>query len=224
VAAALRAPVVISWSGGKDSAMALDHVNHATEWEVAGLLTTITTEYNRISIHGVRTNLLHMQCRALRHSLIEVNIPAQCSNAVYEAAFKARLVELRAQGIRDVVFGDLFLEDVRAYRERVLRDVDMTPHFPLWGQSTQELAASFIDAGWRALLVCVDPDRLAQSFCGREFDHPLLRDLPESCDPCGERGEFHTFVYDGPSFSAPVVFRRGETVRRGGSVFIDLIH
>lgn len=216
-------PVVVSWSGGKDSAMALQHVLRDPRFAVAGLLTTITTDFDRISIHGVRTSLLRAQCDALGQRLLTVQIPALCPNAAYEAALTRKLAELRAAQVRDVVFGDLFLEDVRAYRERLVQRVGMRAHFPLWQRDTAELARGFIRDGFRATLVCVDTTQLPARFCGREFDHLLLQQLPSGCDPCGERGEFHTFVHDGPLFAAALPLLRGETVQRDTAVYIDLM-
>lgn len=217
-----RPRAVISWSGGKDSALALHDVVSDGILDVAGLLTTVTDDYDRISMHGVRTSLLRAQASALRLPLFEVRIPARCSNADYEAAFLDRLESLRAEGIHDIVFGDLFLEDIRSYREDMLKPTRMIPHFPLWARDTRELALQFVEDGFAAALVCVDPHQLAASFCGRDFDSALLADLPTSCDPCGERGEFHTFVYDAPLMEHPIPIRRGQIVERDGFVFCDI--
>ncbi|MGQ0560918.1 MAG: hypothetical protein ACT443_03480 [Gemmatimonadota bacterium] len=218
----MRKRVVVSWSGGKDSAMALHDLLRADELEVAALLTATTAQYDRISMHGVRAALLRRQCAALNLPLLTVSIPPVCTNAEYEAAFSAQLRSFAEAGIGDLVFGDIFLRDVRAYRERLLNQSGMTCHFPLWSRDSGELARGFIAAGFRAVLVCVDSVQLPAEFCSREYDEQLLRDLPGSCDPCGERGEFHTFVYDGPIFDGNVAFERGEIVGRGNFYFCDL--
>jgi uncharacterized protein (TIGR00290 family) len=212
----------MSWSGGKDSALALAAIKQDDRLEVVGLLTTITANYDRISMHGVRTSLLRAQCDALGLPLLDVTIPPACSNADYEAALLARLSAILAGGVHHVVFGDLFLEDIRAYRQALLDRIGMSALFPLWGLDTRVLADKFVDDGFRAVIVCVDPRQLASDFCGREFDQTLLTALPLSCDPCGERGEFHTFVYDGPIFSEPVPITRGTIHERGGFAFYDL--
>jgi uncharacterized protein (TIGR00290 family) len=217
-----RTGAVLSWSGGKDSALALQAVQLQRELEIVGLITTTTANYNRISMHGVRTELLHAQQRSLDLPLFEIAIPPLCSNQDYEIALHKLLAQLCADGVRDVVFGDLFLEDIRTYRETQLSKVAMSCHFPVWGSDTRELAHYFIEQGFRAVLVCVDPKQLDAKFCGREFDTQLLADLPPSCDPCGERGEFHTFVYEGPIFKEKIAITHGEIVERDGFVFCDL--
>lgn len=219
----MKTRVAVSWSGGKDSSLALYHVLRDAEIEVAGLLTTVTAGYDRISMHGVRTELLRAQCNALRLPLFEVEIPAACDNADYERAFIAKVADLQLSGINDFVFGDLFLEDVRAYREKLMGRAHANAHFPLWGEPTAELAREFVARGFRAVLVCVDPSQIAPTFCGRDYDYDLLADLPVTCDPCGERGEFHTYVYDGPVFDEPVKFRKGAVVQRGDFYFCDLV-
>ncbi len=208
--------VVLSWSGGKDSALALQALRRRPDIEVAALLTSVTSEYDRISVHGVRRSLLDAQVERLRIPLFEIELPASCTNDVYEAAFHSALSEIR-QELRDVshiAFGDLFLEDVRAYRERLLAGSGFDPVFPIWGEETTALARGFIDDGFLARIVCVDTTQLDASFAGRAFDSSFLADLPSSVDPCGERGEFHTFVSRGPGFSAPIVYRVGEKVLR----------
>lgn len=218
----MRKRVAVSWSGGKDSALALREALRDQALEVAALVTTVNTDYDRISIHGVRTRLLRAQADRLALPLFEVPIPAGCTNEQYEAALHARLDKLRASEIHDVVFGDLFLQDIRDYRETMLQSVGMTAHFPVWERDTAQLARTFINDGFRARIVCVDPRRIAGTFCGREFDEALLNDLPDSCDPCGERGEFHTFVYDAPMFSRPIHITNGVIVERAGFVFQDM--
>jgi uncharacterized protein (TIGR00290 family) len=184
--------------------------------EVVALVTTITQDFDRISMHGVRRSVLHAQVAALGLPLIEATIPAAASNLVYEQSLGAALAELRSQhsGVRQLAFGDLFLADVRAYRERVLPPLGWEPLFPLWGRDTAVLAREFVAAGYRAVLTCVDTMQLGAEFAGREFDAELLAELPPSVDPCGERGEFHTCVYAGPIFRQPLAIQAGARVRR----------
>lgn len=211
----------LSWSGGKDSALALQRIVAEREFGVAALITTITDGYDRISMHGVRATLLNAQCSSLRLPLLEIRIPAHCSNEGYESALGTQLRALREEGVHDVVFGDLFLQDIRDYREALFGGLGMRAHFPLWQQNTGKLARHFIAQGFRAVIVCVDPRQLPAEFCGREYDDAFLNDLPATCDPCGERGEFHTFVYDGPIFSDAVPITRGGVVFRDGFYFCD---
>jgi uncharacterized protein (TIGR00290 family) len=212
----VKKPVVLSWSGGKDSALALDALSRNPEFEVVGLLTSITGDYDRISVHGVRRSMLEAQVARLGLPLLEIPLSPASSNDAYEAAFHSALAEIRKSlpKVRHIAFGDLFLEDVRAYRERLLDGSGFEPLFPLWGLDTRELARRFIDEGFAAHLVCVDTTQLAAEFAGRSFDHDLLADLPPSVDPCGERGEFHTFVSAGPPFREPVPYRIGSKVFR----------
>lgn len=219
-------PVILSWSGGKDSALALHALMQDPSVDVVGLLTTVTADYDRVSIHGVRRTLLHVQAERLGLPLFETRLAASSSNEAYEAAFLASLDEIRGTraDLAHVAFGDLFLEDVRAYRERLLRETGWTPLFPIWGAQTADLARSFISDGFAARLVCVDTTQLDGAFAGRAFDAQLLADLPASVDPCGERGEFHTFVSDGPPFSAPIPYVCGERVLRDGRfMYCDLL-
>lgn len=220
-----REPVLLSWSGGKDSALALHALRRMPGVEVAGLLTTVTEDYDRISMHGVRRALLERQAEAAGLPLRIVLIPRECGNEEYGARMAAALGEARAQspGLRRVAFGDLFLEDIRAYREERLAAAGLEALFPVWGRDTTALAREFLDLGFAATLVCVDTEALAPSFAGRSFDAELLRDLPAGVDPCGERGEFHTFVHAGPVFRAPVPFRLGDVEDRGRFVFRDLL-
>jgi uncharacterized protein (TIGR00290 family) len=206
--------IILSWSGGKDSALALHQLRASPRFEVAGLLTTVTEEYDRISMHGVRRRLLERQAGALGLPLTTVGIEPAAANRSYETRMEAALAGVRERGIRTVAFGDLFLEDVRRYREEMLARVGMAALFPLWGRDTDALAREFLDLGFRAVLTCVDGEQLDGAFVGRGFDAALLRDLPPGADPCGENGEFHTFVHAGPGFREPVPFRRGEVVLR----------
>jgi uncharacterized protein (TIGR00290 family) len=215
--------VLFCWSGGKDSAMALHALRSAGEYRVAALLTTITDEYDRISMHGVRRVLLERQAESLGLPLHPVRIPPQCVNAIYEARMKQTLEEHFALGVRRVAFGDIFLEDLRAYREKNLALVGMEALFPIWKRDTSELAREFVRRGFRAIAVCIDPRVLNESFAGRELDASFFTDLPPGVDPCGENGEFHTFVFDGPIFKSPIAFRVGETVLRDGFFFCDLL-
>ena len=216
-------PVVLSWSSGKDSAYALHVLRREHHVEVVGLLTTVTDTFSRVSMHGVREELLERQADAAGLPLYRVRLPYPCPNEVYEREMGTVLADLRGRGIRRVAFGDLFLEEVRAYRESRMREAGMECLFPLWGRETGPLAREMIDAGVRARLACVDPRKLDRSFAGRPFDAPLLAALPANVDPCGERGEFHTFVSDGPMFEHAVPVRVGEVVERDGFVFADLL-
>ena len=185
----------------------------------------MTREYDRVSVHGVRRSLLEAQVKRIGLPLFEVKLPTNCTNDFYESAFHSALTEIRTRlpGVSHVAFGDLFLNDVRAYRERLLADSGFDPLFPIWGENTTELAHQFIDDGFSARIVCVDTTQLDPSFAGREFDAKLLTDFPASVDPCGERGEFHTFVSDGPGFSSPIDYRVGEKVLRDDRfMFCDL--
>jgi uncharacterized protein (TIGR00290 family) len=214
-------PVLLSWSSGKDSAWALHEMRLRGD-ALAGLLTTVTREYRRVSMHGVPLDIL--ECQAQRAGLprVTVEIPAECPNADYERAFSEAAVRAAAQGIASIAFGDLFLEDVRAYRERLLAPTGVAPRFPLWGRDTRELAHEMIDGGLQAILVCIDAARLPPEFAGRTYDRELLRDLPAGVDPCGENGEFHTCVTAGPMFSAPIPVVVRTRVVRGGFVYADL--
>jgi uncharacterized protein (TIGR00290 family) len=214
---------VVSWSSGKDAAMALHEVRQAGELDVVGLLTTVTATFDRVSMHGVRRELLAWQARALGLPLVEVEIPSPCPNSVYEAAMGRAIDRLRSQGVERIVFGDLYLEDIRRYREERLAGTGVEPVFPLWGRPTRALAERMIDLGLVTYLVCLDPRHLPKALAGRRFDRALLGELPRSVDPCGENGEFHTCVTDGPEFSGPIPVHPGPVVERDGFVFADLI-
>ena len=211
-------PVALAWSGGKDSSLALEALQSDPTVEVVALVTTLTREFDRISMHGVRRTVLEAQVSALGLPLVEATIPAAATNVIYEEAFAQALDTLRRQHseVCHLAFGDLFLTDVRAYRERLLSALGWSPLFPLWERDTAELAAYFVAAGYRALLTCIDTTQLPAEFAGREFDSRLLADLPAGVDPCGERGEFHTCVYAGPIFPQAIAVEPGDRVRRDG--------
>jgi uncharacterized protein (TIGR00290 family) len=213
----------MAWSGGKDSSYALWRLLQDDRYEVVGLLTTLTDTYDRISMHGVRRELLDAQARALGLPVYAVYIPVVASNEQYEEAMGSAVQSVLADGVRACAFGDLYLEDVRAYRERMLSGTGIQPLFPLWGEDTTKLARQVIADGFRAVLTCVDPRQVPRELAGREFDERLLGQLRASADPCAERGEFHTFVYDAPHFAKPIPFTRGEVVERDGFVFADLL-
>jgi uncharacterized protein (TIGR00290 family) len=222
----VRQPVIVSWSGGKDSALMLAAVRQDPRVEPVALLTTVTAGYDRISIHGVRRDLLAVQARAVGLPLHEMWLAPASSNAAYEAALAASLAEMRERhpGVRHVAYGDLFLEDVRRYREERLAALGWEGVFPLWGQPTDALGRSFVAQGYEARIVCVDTTTLPAAFAGRAYDAALLGDLPTNVDPCGERGEFHTFVSDGPGFGARVEYEVGEVVvREGRFAYCDLV-
>ena len=215
--------VVLEWSGGKDSSLALRKILVEGRHEVAALLTTCTEGFRRVSMHGVRCSLLNRQAEALGLPCQKVFIPQNCTNDDYERLMRVACLEFKAAGITQVAFGDLFLADIRAYRDRMLAEVGMTAIYPVWGLDTRQLAREFIRDGFRATLVCVDSAQLNGSFVGRAFDESLLADLPANADPCGENGEFHTFVHDGPLFRHPVACRVGSFVQRGRFHFADLL-
>ena len=212
----MRRPLVLSWSGGKDAAWAMHVLRADPAYEVVGLITTVTSGYDRIAMHGIRRDLLHAQAEAAGLPVIEATIPPQCDNATYEAAFASALDAARTRWpeCSDIAFGDLVLADVRAWREALCERLGWTPRFPLFGSDTATLARAMIDGGLQAALCCVDTQQLDAAFTGRAFDAALLADLPPSCDPCGERGEFHTLVHAGPMFMRPLRIVRGEQVLR----------
>ncbi len=210
----MKKAAIVAWSGGKDSSLALHEVLRQGEIEVAALLTTVTEGYDRISMHGVRRNLLAAQAEAMGYPLDEVGIPQQCTNEIYEQRMQDAMEKYHHDGIEQVIFGDLFLQDVRSYREDRLGRIGMRGIFPLWGRNTAELARDFIRQGFHAVLVCVDTSALSADFAGREYDESLLNDLPANVDPCGENGEFHTFVYGGPIFHHSLQIEKGTKVLR----------
>jgi uncharacterized protein (TIGR00290 family) len=214
--------VVVAWSGGKDSALALRRLQQSSAWEVEALLTTVTEDYDRVSMHGVSRALLEAQAESLGLALLQVNIPADCSNEVYDERMLSAMTGCRARGLEHVAFGDIFLQDVRRYREERLAQAVMQAVFPLWGMDSRRLARDFVRLGFKAITTCVDLRVLDPSFAGREFDERLLADLPPGVDPCGENGEFHSFVYDGPNLSFPLLVEVGDRVERAGFLFADL--
>jgi len=213
---------LLSWSSGKDSAWALHLLLQQQEHAVVGLLTTVNSAFDRVAMHGVRRTLLQEQAKAAGIPLWDVDLPWPCSNADYEKILGETVNSAVGAGIEYVAFGDLFLRDIREYREKQLQGSGLKPVFPVWDLPTRKLAESMMDCGLRAKLACVDCKRLPAEFAGREFDRKLLADLPVGIDPCGENGEFHTFVYAGPMFRRPIAVAVGETVVRDGFAFADL--
>jgi len=214
--------ILMSWSSGKDSAWALHTLNRTHPGSVAALLTTINVDADRVAMHGVRRELVEAQAGAVGVPLWQIPIPHPCSNEIYEERMSAACARAAAEGFTHVAFGDLFLEDVRRYREERLASTQLQPLFPIWGLPTGDLARTMIAAGLRTRISVVDSRKLDPSFVGREIDHALLADLPRNVDPCGENGEFHTFAFAGPMFDRAIDIRLGETVRRDPFVFIDL--
>ncbi|MFZ0522719.1 MAG: hypothetical protein WAL95_16965 [Candidatus Acidiferrales bacterium] len=221
----------LAWSSGKDSAWALHTVRQNLgqsrdadcSFDVVALLTTVNRMHQRVAMHAVRESLLEKQAAAAGLPLVKVLVPSPCSNEVYEQAMSEAMARARAEGVRHVIFGDLFLADIRAYRERHLALCNMTPVFPLWGRDTRLLAEDMLAGGLSAYLTCVDPRKLDRSFAGRRFDRDLLAALPRAVDPCGENGEFHTFACAGPMFREEIPVTPGEIVERDGFVFADLL-
>jgi uncharacterized protein (TIGR00290 family) len=216
-------PILFCWSGGKDSAMALHTLLQQKHFRIVALLTTVTETYDRVAMHGVRRELLKQQAQSIGLPLHEVFIPPQCVNPVYEERMEEALRLFPNQRVRKVAFGDIFLDDLRVYREKNLARIGMTALFPLWRRDTRELIRHFHEQHFRAVAACIDPKVLEPSFAGRELDESFFRDLPPTADPCGENGEFHTFVFDGPIFQSPIPIRTGEIVSRDGFVFCDLL-
>ena len=216
--------VLFSWSGGKDSAVALHEIQNNPDYEIVSLLTTVTEDYGRVSMHGFRTKLLEAQAASLSLPLTKIKISKEATNDEYENLMRKTLTEFQREGLHSVVFGDIFLEDLKKYREDKLAQIDMGAIFPIWKKDTSELAKWFIDAGFKALITCVDTKALDARFTGRDFDTDLLNDLPAGVDPCGENGEFHSFVFDGPIFKELVAFQKGEVVLRENRFsFCDLL-
>jgi uncharacterized protein (TIGR00290 family) len=220
---AARPKAWLAWSSGKDSAWALHTVRLAGEIEIVALLTTVNSTHSRVAMHAVRESLLEMQAEAAGLPLVKVPIPSPCPNEIYEQAMSEAMARARAEGVWHIVFGDLFLEDIRAYREKQLAACGMTPVFPLWGIQTKRLANEMLAGGLAAYLTCVDPRKLDRSFAGRRFDAEFLDALPSNVDPCGENGEFHTFASAGPMFDRTIPVVGGEIVERDGFVFADIL-
>jgi uncharacterized protein (TIGR00290 family) len=215
---------ILSWSGGKDSALALHEVRKAGDYKIRALLTTITEAYDRSSMHGIRRPLMEQQAESLGLSLEEVLLSPVSSNEEYDARMREILERYKAEGVSAVVFGDIFLEDVRKYREERLASVGMKGIFPLWGRDTTELARTFTQLGFKAVITCVDTEQMDSGYAGRAFDEEMLASLPAGVDPCGENGEFHSFVYDGPIFTRAIPHTTGEVVLRDERfMFADLI-
>jgi uncharacterized protein (TIGR00290 family) len=215
---------VFTWSSGKDSAFALNEMMNDGKHDVVALLTTVTRDYGRISMHGVREELLDLQAAAIGLPVEKVYINTKASNEDYEKAMGDMLARFREEGVFTVGIGDIFLEDLRKYREERLAEVGMVAEFPIWQRDTTELAQEFIDKGFKAVVTCVDTEVMDGAFSGREYDASFLKDLPEGIDPCGENGEFHSFCYDGPMFKKPVPIERGEVVlKHDRFMFCDLI-
>lgn len=213
---------LLAWSSGKDSAWALHVLGRRRDIQVVGLLTTMNQAANRVAMHAVRDQLVAAQAAALGLPLVRIPIPSPCSNEEYDKAMAAALLEAKENGVLRIAFGDLYLEDVRRYREDRLRPTGIAPLFPIWGQDTGKLSREMVRSGLRAYVTCVDPKQLSPSFAGRIYDEEFLAELPDGVDPCGENGEFHTFAFAGPMFDHPIPLVRGEVVTRDGFVFADL--
>ena len=216
-------PVLMCWSCGKDSARALYELRRDPRFSVVALLTTLTREFDRVSMHGIRRELLERQARELGLPLSVVEIPTPCSNAEYESAMRAALAPFLESGVRHVAFGDIFLEDLRRYREEKLAAAGMTALFPIFGRSTTELARELVELGFGAVTTCIDLSKLPASFAGRPLDASFFTDLPRASDPCGENGEYHTFVHRSPDFARPIPFDLGERIERDGFAFADVL-
>jgi uncharacterized protein (TIGR00290 family) len=213
----------LAWSSGKDSAWALHVMRQRADFEIVALLTTVNRTFERVAMHAVRESLLEIQAAAAGLPLVKVPIPFPCPNATYELAMSQAMERARSEGVWHVVFGDLFLQDIRAYREKQLASCGMTPVFPVWRSDTRQLAEEMLAGGLSAYLTCVDPRKLDRSFAGRRFDAQLLADLPPGIDPCGENGEFHSFANEGPMFRQKIPVSVGEIVERDSFVFADLL-
>lgn len=213
----------MSWSSGKDSSLALHLALMSGKYSITTLLTTVNADHDRVSMHGVREELLRSQAVSCGLPLLKVEIPMNSTNEIYENAMQKAIDEIREKGIKYIIFGDIFLEDVRNYRIRMLEGTGIIPVFPLWGNDTGELARQIIGSGIRARVTCLDPNKLDRKFGGSEFDSSFLRELPEGVDPCGENGEYHTFVYSAPFFKRTINVKTGESLLRDGFYFTDLL-
>lgn len=214
---------LLSWSSGKDSAWALQVLNQQNDLEIVGLFSTVNKEFGRVAMHAVRIELLQQQAASLRLPIQLIPIPYPCSNSQYESIMNKFIEKTKADGIECFAFGDLYLEDVRKYREDSLSGTGITPVFPLWGKNTKSLSREMIDGGLKAKISCIDPKQLSPDFAGHEYDKSFLERIPDNIDPCGEKGEFHTFAYDGPMFNYKINISTGETISRDGFVFTDLL-
>ena len=219
----MKRKILLSWSSGKDSAWTLHILRERDDVEVVGLLTTVNSHFQRVAMHGTRLELLKAQAAATRLPLWEVPLPWPCSNETYEEAMAKACASAVEKGISGIAFGDLFLEDVRRYREDRLRGTGLEPLFPLWGKNTQALIRQMLHAGLRARIVCVDPSKLPADFVGQDLNDDLLRRMPAGADPCGENGEFHTFAYAGPMFCEPISIMGGKSLTSGGFVYADVL-
>ena len=216
--------IAVSWSGGKDSALALYYSLLEKNYKVNSLLTTVSAEYNRISMHGIRVELLEKQIQSIGIPVNLISLPKDVSNDEYEEIMRKEMINLKSHQVLNVVFGDIFLEDIREYRKSNLSKIGMKALFPLWGKNSRELAREFIDLGFKAIITCVDSTYLNDSYIGQIYNDNFLSSLPSNIDPCGENGEFHTFVFDGPIFSFPINFKKGDIVfREERFYFIELI-
>ena len=215
-------PMWLSWSSGKDSAWAL-HVLKASGADLRGLITSCNAEHDRVAMHGVRRSLLEAQAEAIGLPIVCVELPFPCTNDEYESRMDLAFERAKAEGIEAIAFGDLFLEDIRAYRVEQMERVGLEPVFPIWGLETRPLAREMSAAGIRAALACIDPKQIDRRFAGRDWEPALFEELPAGADHCGENGEFHTFVYDSPDFAAPIAIERGEIVERDGFVYADVL-
>ncbi len=219
----MKKRTLLSWSSGKDSAWSLHVLRQDPDIEVVGLVSTINEEFDRVAMHAVRVELLKRQAKAVGLPLHIIPLPNPCTNEIYESRMNDFIASIKNEGIEYMAFGDLYLEDIRAYRESRLKDTGITPLFPIWGIPTDELANTMVQSGLRAQITCVDPKKIDPSFAGREYNQSLINDLPDNVDPCGENGEFHSFCFAGPMFSQPVDITLGDTVEREGFVFSDLL-
>lgn len=219
----MQRKTLLSWSSGKDSAWTLHTLKQGNEFDVVGLVTTINEKFERVAMHAVRDALLQQQADAAGLPIHRIPLPFPCSNEEYERRMQSFMDSIQEEGIECMAFGDLYLEDIRQYREQKLAGTGIEPIFPLWQIPTDALASTMVDGGLRARLTCIDPRQLDKRFAGRDYNQGLLSDLPRDVDPCGENGEFHTFAYDGPMFSQPIPVQPGETTERDGFVFADLL-
>jgi len=219
----MKKRVLVSWSSGKDCALALYRLLQNPDFEVVGLFSTVNRAFDRVAMHAVRSELLRCQAESIGLALEIIELPWPCSNEAYEVIMADFVARARANGVDCFAFGDLFLEDIRSYREQKLQGSGITPIFPVWGLCTGEMSREIVDSGFKSIITCIDPKQLSPDFAGRQFDSTFLNDLPNGVDPCGERGEFHSFVYDGPIFSRPLPVSLGERVERDGFVFADLL-